>query len=81
MGKKPFETLEERYRDDPVLLEFYKKRLLIKGSAGVLDECEQEYLRRMKPPWYASQVEKARKIREKPNNGSLGGVQPRLVGF
>lgn len=67
MTRSKVETLEERYRDDPVLLELYKEKLLIRGWAGVLKDYEREYIARMNPPWYATQVEKARKMREKLN--------------
>ncbi len=78
---KRVETLEERYRDDPVLLEFYKKRLLIKGWAQQLDDCEREYLRRRKPPWYANIVKATTRTRFKENVGSVLRVQPRIPGF
>ena len=39
-------TLEERYRDDPGLLQFYKKKLLIPGWAGELDKEELSYIKK-----------------------------------
>lgn len=38
------ETLETRYRDDPVLLEFYKKKLLEPGWAYMIDDIEAAYI-------------------------------------
>lgn len=38
------ETLEERYKDDPGLLRHYKRKLLIPGWAGELDEMEIVYV-------------------------------------
>lgn len=38
-------TLEERYRDDLVLLELYKRELLIPGWAGELDNVEFAYVK------------------------------------
>ena len=81
MARNKVETLEERYRDDPVLLEFYQKRLLIPGWAGVLDDCEREYLRRINPPWYANIVRATRNTRFTKKGGSGYRVQPRLTGF
>ena len=75
------ETLEERYRDDPVALELYKKKLLIPGWAGQLDDCEQEYLRRMNPPWYANIRKATTRTRFKQKEGSGLRVQGRLEGF
>jgi len=40
------ETLEERYRDDPELLEWYKRKLLEPGWAGDLDGAEYRYVRK-----------------------------------
>ena len=81
MARNKVETLEERYREDPVLLEFYQKKLLIPGWAGVLDDCEREYLRRINPPWYANIVKATRNTRFKPKEGSALRLQPPLVGF
>ncbi len=75
------EILEERYQDDPVLLEFYKERLLIKGWAEQLDDCEREYLRRMNPPWYAQRVKVGMETRLKEKGGVVRRVQGRLEGF
>jgi len=47
------ETLEERYRDDPGLLEFYKRKLLRRGWAGCVDKVEKEYIRRAKRAGYS----------------------------
>lgn len=41
-------TLEARYRDDPALLRFYKKKLLLAGWAGQMDAVEREYVRRQR---------------------------------
>jgi len=38
-------TLEERYANDPWLLEFYKEELLEPGWAGELDDVELEYIK------------------------------------
>ena len=38
-------TLEERYRDDPGLLELYKRKLFIPGWAGELDDVEFAYIK------------------------------------
>ncbi len=38
-------TLEERYRNDPWFLEFYKEKLLEPGWAGELDDVEFEYVK------------------------------------
>lgn len=48
MKKKGFETLEERYKNDPELLEFYKKHLPERGWAGARDDTEKEYIARVK---------------------------------
>ena len=37
-------TLEERYKDDPDLFNLYKNKLLIRGWAGHLDDCEKRYI-------------------------------------
>ena len=50
------ETLEQRYKNDPKLLAFYQKKLLIRGWAGRTDDVEKEYVRRMNPDWYAHAV-------------------------
>ncbi len=42
------ETLEERYKDDPKLLDLYKRKLLKPGWAGKKDPVEKEYVRRAK---------------------------------
>jgi hypothetical protein len=47
-GKSPFETLEQRYADDPELLRLYKKKLPMRGWAGKKDATEKEYVRRVK---------------------------------
>ena len=38
-------TLEERYKNDPWLLELYKEKLLEAGWAGELDDVELEYIK------------------------------------
>ena len=38
-------TLEERYKDDPWLLELYKEGLLEPGWAGELDDVELAYIK------------------------------------
>jgi hypothetical protein len=38
-------TLEERYANDPWMLEFYKEKLLEPGWAGDLDSVELEYIK------------------------------------
>lgn len=38
-------TLEERYANDPWLLELYKEKLLEPGWAGELDNVELEYIK------------------------------------
>jgi len=38
-------TLEERYKNDPWLLELYKEKLLEPGWAGELDDVELEYIK------------------------------------
>ena len=38
-------TLEERYANDPWLLELHKEKLLEPGWAGDLDDVELEYIR------------------------------------
>ena len=38
-------TLEERYANDPWLLELYKEKLLEPGWAGELDDVELEYIK------------------------------------
>ncbi len=43
--KKRAMTLEERYKDDPQLLEFYKQGLLEPGWAGEVDDVEVAYIK------------------------------------
>ena len=57
MGTK-VPTLEERYREDPDLLQFYKRNLLVPGWAGELDKEELAYVkeklfrdRRLRAKW------------------------------
>ena len=38
-------TLDEKYADDPWLLEFYKNKLLIPGWAGELKPDELKYIK------------------------------------
>lgn len=38
-------TLEERYADDPILLNFYRRKLLQPGWAGELDTVELAYIK------------------------------------
>jgi len=38
------QSLDERYRDDPELLAFYKKKLLVPGWAGEVDDVEAAYI-------------------------------------
>lgn len=38
-------TLEERYCNDPGLLEFYKRKLLVPRSAGEIDTVELAYIK------------------------------------
>jgi len=40
------QTLEERYRNDPELLEFYRRKLLWPSWAGDLDEAEYRHVRK-----------------------------------
>jgi len=75
------ETLEERYRDDEVLLRFYAKRLLIRGWAGRMDACEQEYLRRKNPSWYAAQKARGIKTQFRKKSGPDGPLQAPLTGL
>jgi len=37
-------ALAERYRNDPQLLAFYRKKLLVKGWAGRTDKVEEAYI-------------------------------------
>lgn len=37
-------ALAERYRNDPALLAFYRKKLLVKGWAGRTDPIEKAYI-------------------------------------
>ena len=56
------ETLEERYKDDPVLLAFYKTNLVRRGWAGKMDDCEREWLTRNDPGWYAAKVAQGKRL-------------------
>jgi len=38
-------TLEERYKDNLELLEYYKRKLLEPGWAGAIDQAELQYIR------------------------------------
>ena len=38
-------TLEERYKDDPDFLEFYRESLIVPGWAGQLDSVELAYIK------------------------------------
>ena len=38
------DTLEQEYRDDPILLDYYKKKLLEPGWAGQLCDNDAEYI-------------------------------------
>jgi len=44
-SNKVMTTLDERYKDDPQLLAFYKTKLLEPGWAGELDRVEFAYVR------------------------------------
>lgn len=44
-GKDNEMTLEERYANDPVMLEFYKENLIEPGWAGELDGVELDYVK------------------------------------
>lgn len=44
-SRKATSPVDERYKDDPWLLAFYKTKLLELGWAGELDQCELEYIR------------------------------------
>jgi len=44
-SNKAMTTFDERYKDDPQLLAFYKTNLLEPGWAGELDRCEFAYIR------------------------------------
>ena len=50
-------TLEERYKNDPWLLELYKEKLLEAGWAGELDDVELEYIK--------SELQKSPSLRRK----------------
>ena len=54
-------TLEEKYKSDPILLAFLKKKLQIRGWAGKLDDVEREYLDRAKPEWWVKAKELGKK--------------------
>jgi hypothetical protein len=61
-------NLQERYKNDPVLLAFYQKRLLIPGWAGEVDTVESEFtaseLRRkpaLRKRWQVSKFTRKRK--------------------
>ena len=38
-------TLEERYKDDPNALQFYREKLIVPGWAGELDSVELAYIK------------------------------------
>ena len=50
--------LAERFRDDPVLLTFYRANLLKRGWAGSIDDVERAYML-SHAPWYNNMVERA----------------------
>jgi len=56
-------TLEEAYKDDPILLKLYQEKLLIRGWAGNLNDLEREYIRRTDPLRYEAQVLRMQKMR------------------
>ena len=45
MGDQSEMTLEERYANDPWLLELYREKLLEPGWAGELDDVELAYIK------------------------------------
>ena len=50
-------TLEERYANDPWLLEYYREGLLEPGWAGELDDVELQYIK--------SELSKSRSLRRR----------------
>ena len=60
-------TLEERYRDGPQLLEFYKENLLEPGWAGEIDRVELTYIKS--------------KLRESPSLKRRWGFRPSAKRF
>lgn len=61
------ETLEERYADDPELLEFHRRKLPRRGWAGKLDCTEREHVRRSR-----------RQRRNEARDGSFASVRDPL---
>ena len=57
--RKDHQVLEEKYRGDTRLLEFYKRRLPKQGWGGVLDCTEKEYVLRV-TPWRRERAQAAR---------------------
>ena len=55
-------ALAERYRNDPGLLAFYRKKLLIRGWAGRTDDVERAYIL-AHAEWAQKQSERARRNR------------------
>ena len=61
-------NIDERYRDDPKLLAFYRKKLLIPGWAGEIDDVESTYIaeeltrnRQLRRLWQVGQFTRYRK--------------------
>ena len=68
-------ALAERYRNDPKLLDFYRKRLLVRGWAGRPDDVERAYIL-AHAPWAQANVEKLRKA-----HSHVSNVPPQTVRF
>ncbi len=60
-------ALADRYRNDPQLLAFYRKKLLVRGWAGRTDEVEKAYIL-AHAPWAQANVEKLRNARSHVSN-------------
>ena len=54
------EGLATRYADDPALLTFYQRQLLVRNWAGSIDDVEAAYMT-AHAPWYRSAVERGRR--------------------
>jgi hypothetical protein len=66
--------LARRYKGDPDLLAFYRRRLLQKGWAGNIDDVEAAYMF-AHAPWYKGAVERGRERAQQTGFGKrFGGV-------
>ena len=67
--------LARRYKSDPALLAFYRRRLLQKGWVGTADDVEKAYML-AHSPWYKALVERGRETAARMGWGSgFGGLE------